>query len=120
MHASDCYTQKTTVYYHTLYRHVYLYRRHRHIDYVSFMNPEEMSKFVLYWQNLNCLEQRVAFLYGYYCEDPNYPMGVRAIVEAIYEPPQIGDTHGFEILHDELTEYIDILASSLKLQKIGW
>ena len=29
----------------------------------------------------------MGFLYGYYAEDPNYKNGVRAIVEAIYEPP---------------------------------
>lgn len=29
----------------------------------------------------------MGFLYGYYAADPNYQNGVRAIVEAIYEPP---------------------------------
>jgi len=29
----------------------------------------------------------MGFLYGYYAEDPNYKGGVRAIIEAIYEPP---------------------------------
>jgi len=43
----------------------------------------------------------VAFLYGYYSEDPNYPDGVRVNVEALYEPPQYGDEHGFHILEDE-------------------
>ena len=28
---------------------------------------------------------------GYYAEDPNYVGGVRAIIEAIYEPPQKGE-----------------------------
>jgi nuclear protein localization protein 4 homolog len=32
-------------------------------------------------------EQRIAWLYGYYSEDPNFKDGVRVNVEAIYEPP---------------------------------
>jgi len=40
------------------------------------------------------MEQRVALLYGYYSEDPNYPEGVRVNVEVIYEPPQIGEFNG--------------------------
>ncbi len=43
----------------------------------------------------------MGFLYGYYAEDPNYKGGVRAIIEAIYEPPQLGDISGFKILFDE-------------------
>jgi nuclear protein localization protein 4 homolog len=29
----------------------------------------------------------MGWIYGYYAEDPNYKNGVRAIVEALYEPP---------------------------------
>ena len=29
----------------------------------------------------------MGYLYGYYCEDPNFKGGVRAIVEFLYEPP---------------------------------
>ena len=60
---------------------------YRHVDYVSFMNFIEMSSFVNYWQQSSgCMEQRMAWLYGYYSEDPNYPEGVRVNIEAIYEP----------------------------------
>ena len=59
----------------------------RHLDYVSFMNFGELNKLVTYWKTKGCLEQRVAYLYGYYSEDPNYPEGVRVNVEAIYDPP---------------------------------
>jgi hypothetical protein len=36
----------------------------------------------------------MGFLYGYYSEDPNYPDGVRVNVEAVYEPPQMGEMGG--------------------------
>ena len=42
----------------------------------------------------------MAWLYGYYSEDPNYPEGVRVNVEAVYEPPQIGEINGVQTLDD--------------------
>lgn len=66
------------------------------------------------------MEQKVAFLYGYYSEDPNYPDGVRVNVEALYEPPQYGDEHGFHILEDEQDFLVDLLANNLTLERVGW
>ena len=67
---------------------------YRHVDYVSFMNHKELAKFVGFWQKTGYYEQRMGYLYGYYSEDPNYPEGVRCNIEAIYDPPQIGDVNG--------------------------
>jgi len=67
----------------------------RHVDYCSFMNFPDLNSFVVRWQQTGCLEQRMAYLYGYYSEDPNFPEGVRVNIEAIYEPPQFGDSSGF-------------------------
>ena len=50
------------------------------------MNFKELQKFVDHWRRGSCMEQRMGYLYGYYSEDPNYPLGVRINVEAIYEP----------------------------------
>lgn len=66
------------------------------------------------------MEQRVSWLYGYYSEDPNYPEGVRVNVEALYDPPQIGEMNGFQILHDDFEPYVDMVADSLSLQRVGW
>ena len=46
------------------------------------------------------MEQRMGWLYGYYSEDPVFPEGVRVNVEAIYEPPQLGEINGVESLED--------------------
>lgn len=93
-------------------------QEYRHIDYVQFMNSAEISNFVNYW--LNSFEERVGWLYGYYAEDPDYELGVRAIVEAIYEPPQHGTYNNVEIKEDQFGSQVDIVASSLGLQRIGW
>ena len=93
---------------------------YRHVDYISILNYPELQKFVDYWLGGHCMEQRVAWLYGYYSEDPNYPEGVRVNVEAIYDPPQIGEMNGFQILHDDKETYVDMVAHSLSLQRVGW
>lgn len=61
----------------------------------------------------------MAWLYGYYSEDPNYPEGVRVNVEAVYEPPQLGEINGVEPLEDPNSAKVDIIAQSLSLEKVG-
>jgi hypothetical protein len=53
---------------------VLLRQVYRHVDYVSFMNMEELNEFVNIWQKGYCMKQRMGFLYGYYASDPNYPV----------------------------------------------
>lgn len=62
----------------------------------------------------------MAYLYGYYSEDPNYPEGVRVNVEAIYEPPQIGEFNGVTELDDPDKRIVDTIASGLSLECVGW
>ena len=91
----------------------------RHVDYVSFMNYPELSKFVAHWQRQGCLEQRMGYLYGYYSEDPTYPNGVRVNIEALYEPPQIGEINGVQELDDPSRHKVDSIASALGLERVG-
>lgn len=62
----------------------------------------------------------MAWLYGYYSEDPNFPEGVRVNVEAIYEPPQVGEINGVEALDDPIQAKVDMIAEALSLEKVGW
>ena len=62
----------------------------------------------------------MAWLYGYYSEDPNYPEGVRVNVEALYELPQIGEINGVQELDDPNAQKIDMIAEALSLEKVGW
>ena len=93
---------------------------YRHVDYVELMNVREITEFVKYWQHTHSLEQRGGFMYGYYAQDPNYPDGVRAVLESIYEPMQGGDMNGFQFFNDPFAINADIIAHELGLEKIGW
>lgn len=92
---------------------------YRHIDYVSFMNYPDLEKFVARWRQKHQTEQRMAWLYGYYSEDPNFPEGVRVNIEALYEPPQIGEFSGFHVLQDDNEWMVNAVAESLSLEKVG-
>ena len=84
------------------------------------MNFTELNKFVNHWKQSGCLEQRVAYLYGYFSEDPNYPEGVRVNVEAIYDPPQISEMNGYYELDDPQRHKVDLIAEVLGLELVGW
>ena len=93
---------------------------YRHVDYVSFMNREELDQFIQPWSKGYYQTQRMAYLFGYYAKDPNYKDGVRAIVETLYEPPQIGDQTSVVPQPDQNAPIIDRLTKELSLECIGW
>jgi nuclear protein localization family protein 4 len=61
----------------------------------------------------------MAYLYGYYSEDPNFKDGVRVNVEALYEPPQVGEMNGVQPLDDPKRGMADMIAESLSLERVG-
>ena len=61
----------------------------------------------------------MGWLYGYYSEDPNFPDGVRVNVEAIYEPPQLGELKAVLPLEDPFRANADAVAGALGLERIG-
>lgn len=64
---------------------------YRHVDHLELMCVKEFQSFVSFWRNdLGGLQQRCGWMIGYYVEDENYEQGIRAVCEAIYEPPQVG------------------------------
>lgn len=93
---------------------------YRHVDYVEFMNPEELNDFIKPWVTGLYSTQRMAYLFGYYSSDPNYPDGIRAIVEALYEPKQIGDSRSVQPLQDSDIKYVDKITEALSLECVGW
>lgn len=91
---------------------------YRHVDYAQIMNGPEVGGLIRHWFSNGT--QRVGYLYGYYAEDPTYPLGVRAIIEAMYEPPQENDFNSSVILHDDKHNIVNRIAKALGLQRIGY
>jgi nuclear protein localization family protein 4 len=91
---------------------------YRHVDYAQIMNSEEVGQLIQHWFKTSM--QRVGYLFGYYAEDPTYEQGVRAIVEAIYEPPQQNDLNSSIILPDQLEINVNKIAEKLGMQRIGY
>jgi len=52
-----------------------------------FENSELVECFLNYWRITG--HQRIGFLYGRHEIHPDIPLGIRAVVAAIYEPPQV-------------------------------
>lgn len=64
--------------------------------------------------------QKQGLLFGYFSEDPNYKEGIRAVVEAVYMPPQMGDMNGVQLLNDPNELNVFRIAEALTLEPIGW
>jgi len=62
-------------------------QKYRHVDYIQFENPMLMERFLDYWRKTG--NQRIGFLYGRYEHHKDVPLGIRAVVSAIYEPQQV-------------------------------
>ena len=70
--------------------------------------------------------QRVGFMYGYYdtYDDTPYgvngvPLGIKAVVLGIYEPPQANERDGLEFLDDPNRDTFLELLAALDLQEVG-
>lgn len=95
-------------------------QQYRHVDHLEMMNVDDIQNFANYWMNdLEMAEQRVGWLYGYYVEDNHYPLGIRAVCEGIYEPPQNSSLCDVELLPDEFLPVADSIADRLGLERIG-
>uniref|UniRef100_G3MM79 Nuclear protein localization protein 4 homolog n=1 Tax=Amblyomma maculatum TaxID=34609 RepID=G3MM79_AMBMU len=97
----------------TLNRQVY-----RHVDSVMFENPSIVEHFLNFWRET--MHQRIGFLYGRYEHHKDVPLGIRATVAAIYEPPQDSTPDSIKLLPDEKQPLVDELASRLGLVRVGW
>lgn len=97
------------------------HQAYRHVDHVEFMNVKEMDQFVRYWrQTLDMQQERAGWLFGYFREDSHYPSGIRAVVEAIYEPPQVWESGNIVFLDDPFLVTAKTVAASLGLEVVGW
>ena len=98
----------------TLNRQIY-----RHVDNLMFENAFVVESFLDFWRKSG--NQRIGYLYGRYDVHTDVPLGIKATVVAIYEPPQEsdGDSIGLS-LPDPREEQVEWVASQLGLKRVGW
>ncbi|CAL1297658.1 unnamed protein product [Larinioides sclopetarius] len=91
---------------------------YRHVDNIVFENPFLVERFLNYWRCTG--HQRIGLLYGFYEPHKDVPLGIKATVAAIYEPPQEGSRDFLRLLPDEKADLVDRIALDLGLVRVGW
>ncbi|XP_068631700.1 nuclear protein localization protein 4 homolog isoform X2 [Battus philenor] len=91
---------------------------YRHLDNVLFQRPALVERLLAYWRATG--HQRLGFLYGHYERHPDVPLGIRARVTAVYEPPQESGRDFITLAEDPHAELLAELARRLGLRRVGW
>lgn len=91
---------------------------YRHVDNVLVEHPALVERFLSYWRATG--HQRLGLLFGRVERHPGVPLGVRARVAAIYEPPQRSSRDELTLLPDPRAALVHELAERLGLRPVGW
>jgi hypothetical protein len=98
-------------------------QEYRHCDGVS-LPADLLQGFYRSWSVENRREtQRAALLLGKYIDEPaesQNPGAIRAIVAALYEPPQDALTDGVRLLADPDEHVVLTVAAAMGLAPVGW
>ncbi|KAI8796398.1 nuclear protein localization protein 4 [Biomphalaria glabrata] len=93
-------------------------QEYRHVDNIMFENPAVADRFLNYWRFSGC--QRIGILYGRYEVFKDVPLGIKARVAAIYEPPQRTTVNKIELLDNPKEALVMAAAEKMGLRPIGW
>ncbi|KAL3091387.1 hypothetical protein niasHS_007180 [Heterodera schachtii] len=91
----------------------------RHVDNIEFANSHIVNNFLNFWRRSSF--QRIGFLIGQYEMFTDVPLGIKAAVFAIYEPPQRSTEDGVFLERDDPNgDKVDALCTMLGMRRVGW